>query len=273
MSRAIAIMIVSVSITAGVSAQDVIILDSMRDLGAELVFSSDGGVCGDGEYDEAHALTEPGFWHQTIHVPIQNPQNPENLIVADGTQYSDVAEDGVLMFGFLDYDLDYVCGQYWWNEAQLHSSCRTRLIVLEPTLVYLSGEFGVEMSSWSPGVAPLQAAAHLVIDKLAGQTVYEELIPVDNFNSTEVLFEQPLSGMFELTPGVYDISVRMTVYAQQHWFSYDWSQSAQLSHIVQLDFLNQGLPPSCEFTDSDNDGDIDLRDFYMFQQCFSGPGF
>ncbi len=42
---------------------------------------------------------------------------------------------------------------------------------------------------------------------------------------------------------------------------------------VQLDDVAvAGTADECSFMDSDLDGDIDLDDFWAFQQCFTGPG-
>jgi hypothetical protein len=87
----------------------------------------------------------------------------------------------------------------------------------------------------------------------------------------EILFEQPLAAVVDLQPGIYDVSITMQIFTPEESRSLHLQQLAELTHLLEMEFVSHENPPACEFSDSDNDGDIDVRDFYVFQQCFGGP--
>ena len=273
MCRVIVFLIVAFGFIAGAAAQDVIILDSNRDLSADLSLSSDYGDCGDGTPSVSFSTEEPGFWHQFMHAQISPPDFEWLHIVADGVQYSEITEDGVTMHGYLDYDVDYDCGEPHNYDGSLQSELRTRILVTAPITLVLSGDFGVQLQNTWGDYIYMEASAHILIDKLAAPIVYEDYIPLylEGGSGTELLHEQPLSAVLDLTPGIYDISIAMEILVPMNYGYGMQQQLAELSHVLQMEYLPQAAPPSCEFTDSDNDGDIDVRDFYFFQQCFSGP--
>lgn len=275
MWRTAAALIATIGAVAGAAAQEVILLDTQRNLDADLALRSEFGICsGEREAIDTHSIEEPGFWHQVLDAEIDHPDGPTWSIQAHGVQYSTITETGVSFYGYLDYETHYYCNDYWWSDARLCSSSRTRLLVAAPTTVILSGVYTAELRSWNAAIASLYASADIVIDQLAGSMILETHIPLalQDDGATEASLEQPLAAVVELLPGIYDVHLAVSIDVPG-WGVYDqWEHSAELTHVIDLEFLPHAVEPECEYVDTDNDGDIDLRDFYFFQQCFTGPG-
>jgi hypothetical protein len=215
------------------------------------------------------------LWVQSITASAGDPLNLP--VVAGAGQYSAIAGELLSAYGIAEIraDSDQVGEVYGLGLAV--NRYRVRFAVAETVEYSLSGYMSayadattLPCCTWfvSCGVA-------IRLDQIAGPTVFADEVVVA---LTEVDPEQLVSDdrtlnfTGTLEPGVYELDVIGTVEAPDLQVVTEPHQPmlAEVSFIVDLAFEPVAPEAPCVAVDTDGDSDVDMDDFWQFQQCFSG---
>jgi hypothetical protein len=106
-------------------------------------------------------------------------------------------------------------------------------------------------------------------------TVHEQHVSIDfwpdpNEPSSD---SYTLATIGQLSPGVYELEIVADVdclYMYLQTYGEPVELVAEASFVVDLTFTPAEPPPDCDDADTDDDGDVDLLDFYRFQRCYTG---
>ena len=228
-----------------------------------------------------------GPWQHTLVLPhpddaAAEPDGwpPAETVSATASQYTDAADNGLFIHGWVDYACSGE-GEQWpaFANAELTSVYGARFLLTEPAIIQFSGNVSAyaRVDAEMP-IAALETDAHLfttaaiALRKVTGDELFTEQVEawIDMYSSEEeeAYDDRVIATAIELSPGVYDLD--FSAYLNIETFKFT-ENLIELVHILRVDFIQQESPESCLLTDADDDGDIDLRDFQIYQLCFTGP--
>ncbi len=162
----------------------------------------------------------------------------------------------------------------WPLVAEAQHRYRWRFAVPQPATVELVGDLAVEFSAPEPpsGSGHVFLDIQMQLNQVAGDPLLaqEALLDVFHYNwSPHFINDQPVLSAFELTPGVYELSVTITLNGDgTGWYPFTHSEAA---YVISAEFAEQttGSPGAA---DLDGDGDVDILDFAIMQRALTGPG-
>jgi hypothetical protein len=194
-------------------------------------------------------------------------------------QYSDISGTALAAYGSTDVTGLHLANWALSGTAHGTNSYRVRFAVAAPVTYELSGFISVAgevLGNLDNGDWLISERVDLRLDQIAGPLVHEQHVSIDFWPDPNqpASDSRTLAAAGQLSPGVYELEIVADMdcpYLYLQTYGQPVELVAEASFVADLTFTPAEAPPGCDDADTDNDGDVDLLDFYRFQRCYTGP--
>ena len=230
------------------------------------------GSVDDNVANDTQTATAPDnqTWVETVSATLAEPGVYE--VTAGGGQYSEISEDAFRAYGLADTAASGDVNAWAFSE----SVYRVRFAVAESVTYHLTGTLAAyaDAGEYSNGWEVF-ASATASLDKIAGPAVFTEQAQVDLLGGFDPISdERSLDLVGTLSPGVYELEIRGTIDAPLLWLWFPVEEPpvyGEATFVVDVSFARIELEPECTAADVNEDGAVDMADFWRLQACFTGP--